>query len=59
MLWLLFVSAVIIEQDLIGIEGTGGTVWKSSVVLTQWLCTNETIRSGICNGVVLEIGAGT
>jgi predicted nicotinamide N-methyase len=43
-------------QDYMGIEGTGGTVWRASVMLAHCCC--KALRDTIRGANVLEVGAG-
>ncbi|KAG5179641.1 rab geranylgeranyl transferase component A [Tribonema minus] len=45
-----------IIQDFMGIEGTGGTVWRASVMLAEYCCTH--LKDAMAGAPVLEIGAG-
>lgn len=51
-------TPIVLKQDLMGIDGTGGAVWRASEVLAQWCCNDTSTRERIKGGKILEVGSG-
>lgn len=55
----LLLPAVVLSQDFVSVEGTGGAVWRSSIQFSEFVCSEEGRRClPLKEKSLLEISSG-